>query len=321
VNKKLLFFLCNITIACLPSEPELSVGWCSKSNGRPQEDAFSIDFIQGREWFGVYDGHRGDQAATYLKDKLCKHFALQLALTSTKEEAFRSAFKSAEEEVLKRTKSGSTAVAVYVGKKNMHISWVGDSRSMVVQDDGNICCVTKDHDLENKNEWDRVVKAEGLIFREVNPAQNIAGKWRINTLEMTRSIGDAFAKGKDYHKPIQYWQAPHRYIKDIPLYAQQWPDRMLPNGWELNPQEEQVIAEPEYVQVTLHETNRWLILATDGLWNFVKNEAVAHVIKEKASENNSVGSLANILVDVALDMGSKDNVTVLVIDLWSRKNK
>jgi serine/threonine protein phosphatase PrpC len=294
------------------------VGYCSVANGKNQEDAFSYNSIKGREFYGVYDGHGGSQVACHLKDNLHKYFAEGLVSQKIKKEAFESAFKYAEQDVLKKTESGSTAVAVYVGKKNMHIAWVGDTHAMVVEDNGNICFVTKDHDLENKDEWDRVCTAEGLIFREINIAFG-HGKWRINGLEMTRSIGDQWCKGKNYDKPIKTFSQPNRYIKGIPIYAQQWPDTMLPNQWKLTPLEGQVIADPEYAQVSLNKTNRWLILATDGLWNFVDNEQAGNLIK--ANENNSVGSLAKILVQAALDKGSKDNVTALVIDLWSRKNK
>ena len=320
MNKKLLIFLCNITVACLASETNLSIGWSSEANGKNQEDAFSYNSIKGREFYGVYDGHAGNVASTYLKDNLATQFAQQLLIAKTKKDAFECTFNSVECDVLKKTKSGSTAVAVYVGKKTMHIAWVGDSRALVVADNGTIGFVTQDHDLNNKNEWDRVCKAEGVIFREVTKT-GIKGKWRINSLEMTRSVGDRICKGKDSSNPAVYWPQPHKHIQGIPIYTEQWPDIMAANGWELKPLEGQVIAEPEYAQVPLTETHRWLILATDGLWNFVSNEQAGSVVKEKAGENNSVGSLAKILVKIALDRGSKDNITVLVVDLWSRKGK
>jgi serine/threonine protein phosphatase PrpC len=320
MNKKVLILLCNVTVACLASESNLSIGYCSVGNGKKQEDAFSFTSINGREFFGVYDGHGGDGVANYLKDNLFQHFMSCLETLKTKKEVFESSFRQAEECALQQAKSGSTAVAVYVGKKNMHIAWVGDSRALVVKDNAEIRFVTQDHDLKNKSEWDRVTEAKGLIFRETTKC-GIECPWRINCLEMTRSIGDKWAKGKDLFQPVKMCPQPFRQVKNIATFAQQWPDQMLPNPWKLQPLEGQVIADPEYAEIPLEEENRWLILATDGLWKVVENEQASSLVKEKADGSNSVGSLAKILVGEAISKGSNDNITVLVIDLWSRRGK
>ena len=107
MNKKLLIFLCNITVICLASEPKLSVGFFSVSNGKPQEDKFSINAIKQREFFGVYDGHSGDKAAKYLANNLPGLFAHHLVTSKTKKEVFELAFRDAEQNVFQMTESGS----------------------------------------------------------------------------------------------------------------------------------------------------------------------------------------------------------------------
>jgi serine/threonine protein phosphatase PrpC len=102
MNKKVLMLLCNITVICLASETNLSIGFFSVANGKKQEDAFSFNSINGREFFGVYDGHFGDKAANYLKDNLSEHFAHCLTTSETKKEAFKSAFGQAEQSVIQK---------------------------------------------------------------------------------------------------------------------------------------------------------------------------------------------------------------------------
>jgi len=318
MNNFFLIFFQFFVVICWASEQNLSVGFFSVANGKSQEDKFSINSIQQREFFGVYDGHFGSKTAEYLASNLPLLFERYLVTSKIKKEVFELAFRDAEQNALKNNVGGSTALAAYVGKKNMHIAWVGDTRAVVVDGNGEICFVTQDHDLENKAEWDRVRKAQGVIFREITKT-GLSGKWRINYLEMTRSIGDKWAKGKDFSTRRN--PQPFRRIKEEYSFLQQWPDTILPDQWALKALEGQVIAEPEYAEVPLNEKNRWLILATDGLWNFVKNEEIGTLVKEKAHENNSVGSIATILGKIAIDRGSEDNITVLIIDLWSRKNK
>ena len=43
-----------------------------------------------------------------------------------------------------------------------------------------------------------------------------------------------------------------------------------------------IISEPEYEEIPLTKNHRFLILASDGLWDLMSNEEVAAILQEQA---------------------------------------
>ena len=84
-----------------------------------------------------------------------------------------------------------------------------------------------------------------------------------------------------------------------------------------------VIAEPEVMRMERHADDKLLILASDGMWDVLGNAEVCRIalvkFKSELAEGGSVrGSLkkvAALLAKTALERGSRDNVTVLIVDL------
>lgn len=68
---------------------------------------------------------------------------------------------------------------------------------------------------------------------------------------------------------------------------------------------------------------RYLVIATDGIWDVLSNEEVAQIIskttQQSASKNvdltETLKTCALVLTQRAQDKGSKDNITVLVMKL------
>ncbi|XP_031107740.1 protein phosphatase 2C 51-like [Ipomoea triloba] len=111
-----------------------------------------------------------------------------------------------------------------------------------------------------------------------------------------------------------------------------------------------VIAEPEVIVSKRVETDEFLILGSDGLWDVMSNEAACQVVrrclsgrmrgllapngsivivsennvfqKKKVSENNDViakqsraAEAAAVLAELAIARGSRDNVSVVIVEL------
>mmetsp|Transcript_88586 Transcript_88586/g.143501 ORF Transcript_88586/g.143501 Transcript_88586/m.143501 type:complete len:578 (+) Transcript_88586:114-1847(+) len=72
-----------------------------------------------------------------------------------------------------------------------------------------------------------------------------------------------------------------------------------------------VIADPSVHSRVLAKGDDFLILATDGLWNFVNPQRACQVM----STSTSASEAATTLVNLALHHGSSDNVAVIVVDL------
>ena len=84
-----------------------------------------------------------------------------------------------------------------------------------------------------------------------------------------------------------------------------------------------VIAEPEVMRMERHVDDRLLILASDGMWDVLSNDEVCkialaeleRVLAKGSSVRSGLTKAARLLADTALKRGSRDNVTVLIVDL------
>jgi serine/threonine protein phosphatase PrpC len=72
-----------------------------------------------------------------------------------------------------------------------------------------------------------------------------------------------------------------------------------------------VIATPDVFVRALGPRDRWLVVASDGLWDELDNGEVASVVRGAAG----AGLAALALADAVTARGGHDNVTVLVVDL------
>eukprot|EP01138_Halocafeteria_seosinensis_P015443 gb/GECG01015761.1/.p1 GENE.gb/GECG01015761.1/~~gb/GECG01015761.1/.p1 ORF type:complete len:584 (+),score=64.03 gb/GECG01015761.1/:1-1752(+) len=77
-----------------------------------------------------------------------------------------------------------------------------------------------------------------------------------------------------------------------------------------------VTATPEVKSKILEEEDKYLVLATDGLWDVVSNAEVGAFL---TMSNRSVQKAADLLTQEALSRGSTDNITVIIVDLKRRR--
>ena len=67
---------------------------------------------------------------------------------------------------------------------------------------------------------------------------------------------------------------------------------------------------------------RYLVIATDGLWDVMQNDEIPRavgLVKHHADGQLDTVEMARVLTSLACQRGSMDNVTVVVVDLTSRK--
>lgn len=84
-----------------------------------------------------------------------------------------------------------------------------------------------------------------------------------------------------------------------------------------------ITAEPEITIIERENDDQFVILASDGLWDVVSDteacELTTRCFKRAQERNASKGAAAqvaaSVLMRVALDKGSSDNITVVVVDL------
>jgi serine/threonine protein phosphatase PrpC len=75
-----------------------------------------------------------------------------------------------------------------------------------------------------------------------------------------------------------------------------------------------VISTPDVVELQLSPQDCCLLLATDGLWDFVDEHDVYKLLSSD-SATHSMSNLAKLLADMAVDRGATDDISVVLIDL------
>jgi serine/threonine protein phosphatase PrpC len=290
----------------------LPAGYFSSANGKPQYDALAMHSFDKVDFFTVCDGYNGVAVSDYIAKKLHEKLSISFDFEPAKD-VLASAFSELETEALSFLGGGSTVITACVdtAKKILHLAWAGNCRALL-ELDGKVNYATSDHVLENKDEMRRVQDSKAVIFRELVEGTLKTGRWRVAGLEVTRAIGDRQVKGMS-SQPLQFNQ-PIRQVKGKNVYLQ-LKDETLPDvgTFVVAPKAGQVIATPDYCRIPLANKNRWLILASDGVWNVLSSERVINLLKPNGAL--SPQEVANLLVQAAIEKGSSDNITAIVIDL------
>ncbi|GLU10081.1 hypothetical protein SLE2022_269070 [Rubroshorea leprosula] len=259
-------------------------------------------------FYGVYDGHGGCQVANYCQERL--HLALEEEIEIAKsglsggnmeqnwqdkwKKAFTNCFLKVDFEIggnkmdLKPVAPetvGSTALAAILCPTHIIVSNCGDSRAVLRR--GKVAVpLSVDHKPEREDEHARIEAAGGKVIQW--NGYRVSG-----VLAMSRSIGD-------------------RYLKPC------------------------IIPDPEIMFVPRAKDDECFILASDGLWDVMSNDEVCDIARKrillwhkKHGETLSAGrgegadpaaqAAAEYLSRVALSKGSKDNISVIVVDLKAQR--
>ncbi|CAL1413964.1 unnamed protein product [Linum trigynum] len=263
-------------------------------------------------FLGVYDGHGGSQVAEYCRKRV--HEALseeieELARADSGEEVLKKAFFNCflrvdaeisgdggggggAVEVAPET-VGSTAVVATVCRTHIVVANCGDSRAVLCRGKAAVP-LSVDHKPDREDEYARIEGAGGKVIQW-------NGARVLGVLAMSRSIGD-------------------RYLKP----------------W--------IIPDPEVRIVERAKEDECLILASDGVWDVMTNEEACEVARRtilmwhrrrsNGQDGHSQGqtmmsddsgadpaaqAAAESLSNLALQRGSKDNITVIVVDLKAQR--
>ncbi|KAK6925966.1 PPM-type phosphatase-like domain [Dillenia turbinata] len=283
---------------------------------REMEDAISAELgfvdINSEKFdlFAVFDGHGGARVAQACREELYSIVAKEIEEESANmpavgvveererkgfdwERVMAKSFGKMDEEVAGEDGDrvavaaevsigtmGSTAVVAVVGKREIVVASCGDSRA-VISRDGVFVPLTNDHKPDRPDELERIEAAGGRVI-------NWNGHRVLGVLATSRSIGD------HYLKPF-------------------------------------ITSQPEVTICERTDADEFLILATDGLWDVVSNEVACQVVrrcldghiwkKSKARERDGRPSeAAAMLAELAMARGSKDNISVIVVELTKRSS-
>jgi len=298
---------------------------CWQGGKEVQEDRYvlniSLRSADGRDvvGFAVLDGHSGSRCVDQLVERLPVH--LQACLASQaglSEESLRRAVAEAcaatDQEFLARARQeelmdGSTMILGLVfpddsakslrppGSCRLLMSNIGDSRAVLCRAaaDGRLSALrlSADHKPDRPDERQRIEARGGIVdfhgaWRVLVPSQVAFGGRRLARwgLAVSRSFGDLLLK------------EPERFGCG----------QVAPGGL--------VVAEPEQHAVDLDpDSDRFLVLASDGVWDVLRDEDATAVCASQAGPELA----AYTLVRHAFAAGSGDNLTALAV-CWHKAN-
>ncbi|XP_031267442.1 protein phosphatase 2C 57-like [Pistacia vera] len=290
------------------------IRWGSASLQGPREEmeddlVIQSDGLDGFSFAAVFDGHGGVSSVKFLRDELYKECVAALQgglLLSGKDynairEALEEAFQNADKKLLswlemnaEEDESGATATVMLIGKDMLFISHVGDS-CLVLSRSGKADILTNPHRPYGSN---KVSLQEIRRIRE-------AGGWIVNgricgDIAVSRAFGDIRFKTKKNEmlkKGVDEGRWSEKFVSRVKL------------------NKDLVIALPDIFQIDLGSDAEFILLASDGLWDYMNNSEAVTFVRNQLQQHGDVQVACEALAQAALDRHSQDNVSIVIADL------
>jgi len=227
-------------------------------------------------YFGLFDGHSGQEVGKYLMNNLHKLIHKKLKEKCDKENIDNNIIKNlvinSFEEIDKeinslnfKNETGSTGTVLLLYKdttspsgKSFLCANVGDSKAYLITKQ-EMLLITKDHKCSDENEVKRIRDSGGIVFRE-----RVFG-----TLMLTRSFGD----------------------KEMKKYG--------------------VLSTPDVFIKNVEKDDIFIVIASDGVWDVVEEKEIFDMSKENISSND----YSKKIIQLAMKRDTHDNISCVVIKL------
>jgi serine/threonine protein phosphatase PrpC len=234
------------------------VGYVPFSFGKKNQDrALCMPSFQNdpsRALFGVFDGHGeyGHHVSSFIVDNLPRFISRQTDLDDAPHTALARAFvecnDALSESKVDSTFSGSTAIVAYIANGRIYMCNVGDSRAVLGQfkrKKFRTMPLSSDHTPEREDETARVKKCNGRI-------------------QAFKSADGQFMG------PQRVWLAD----RDVPGLA------MTRSFGDMVATSVGVVSTPEIWEKKISGSDRFLVLASDGVWEFISSEEVVKIVSK-----------------------------------------
>ncbi|KAL8425258.1 hypothetical protein Efla_002324 [Eimeria flavescens] len=276
-------------------------GSCCPGVSKVNQDAFLFLSRWGRSreayWLSVMDGHgpAGHQVAAWVRQRLPQCVAEAWLHEKDVQAALSQGFEAAAQE-LKRSSlnlqfSGTTCVGCVLQGASLYVANVGDSRAILGKEDSSggphapwkAVALTRDHKPELEDEKKRILAAGGRIA--------------------------ALQEDGEPCGPLRVWLQ----TEDVPGLA------MSRSLGDTLAGSVGVTSVPEVSVFSLSPADKFLLLATDGVWEFISNQEAAAVIEPFIRKKNPQAA-CEALVSLAQqrwreEEGAADDATCLLLVL------
>jgi len=278
---------------------------CVQGYRTEMEDAHVINYkisdeLEDWSFIGVFDGHAGSLCSTLASTNIVNTLLTQTDFIKTAknpnhtveeiENIIIQAYLNLDANFSNNTpdvnKSGSTACCVLLSPDYIYFINLGDSRGILCDMNGNVKFATSDHKPEDNTEYHRIVAAGGNVtYARIN-----------GTLAVARAFGDFDYKANATIAATEQMVSPVPTITPIKRYVE-------------NDESGECV---QYSRI---------ILACDGVWDVFSNELISLYAHLFSQIHEDLGECLNNLIFAAMSNQSKDNISIIDIELASRKCK
>ncbi|CAN8276767.1 unnamed protein product [Cochlearia groenlandica] len=244
-------------------------------------------------FLGVYDGHGGPETSRFINDHMFHHlksFAMEEQCMSV--EVIKKAFQATEEGFLSIVTNrfqispqiatvGSCCLVTVICDGKLYVANAGDSRAVL----GQVMKATGvAHATQLSDEHNASIESVRRELQALHPdhpdivvlKHNV---WRVKgIIQVSRSIGDEYLKRSEFNREPLYAKYRLRSPFNKPLLS----------------------AEPAITVHTLQPHDKFIICASDGLWEHMSNQEAVDIV-----HNHPRNGIAKRLVKVALQEAAK----------------
>ncbi|KAG2291026.1 hypothetical protein Bca4012_006968 [Brassica carinata] len=244
-------------------------------------------------FLGVYDGHGGPETSRFINDHMFHHlkrFAAEEQCMSP--EVIKKAFQATEEGFLSIVTNqfqtrpqiatvGSCCLVTVICDGTLYVANAGDSRAVL----GQVMKATGDvHATQLSDEHNASIESVRRELQALHPdhpdivvlKHNV---WRVKgIIQVSRSIGDVYLKRSEFNREPLYAKFRLRAPFSRPLLS----------------------AEPAVTVHRLQEQDKFIICASDGLWEHMSNQEAVEMV-----QSHPRNGIAKRLVKMALQEAAK----------------
>lgn len=305
-----------VTNVCLAKKGS----WWGIDSGSDRENSWNFS--------AIFDGHGGWQVAEMASEQLVPQVIVELTSENKKgksieksvvENSLLSGFRKVEQEYLDKVrdsfrlgfgevaKVGACALMAVHHKSDLFLANCGDCRAVLGTSkevtSNNAGAIAKGSEVVVEvtrfvasrltSDHNARVPLELLKLQQEHPGEddvvvckNSHACYVKGRLQLTRALGDAYLKYPEFNAPAGSHRSRGRHIPDpfTPPYVKSTPD---------------------IAHMSLGEQDRFCILATDGLWDFLSDQEAVDVVATAIKDGVSAAA-ADRLVHSALSKASEE---------------
>jgi serine/threonine protein phosphatase PrpC/CRP-like cAMP-binding protein len=259
-------------------------GYYPNALSKANQDSYVIceQFLHDKNshFFGIFDGHGefGDFCSFYAADMVPKYLEKELSsrggvqamngphMEDTYIAAFVKANKAMHKEQFDDSLSGTTAITVFVQGDILYVANVGDSRAIIATADSNgknrYSALSIDQTPFRKDERERLKKrgARIMTLDQVEGNETLHENWGNPTGDDIDEVGD----------PPRVWD--HTLERPGCAFTRSLGDAVAETVG--------VFAVPELLTWKISPDDKFVVIASDGVFEFLTSQAVVEMISE-----------------------------------------